>query len=197
MCTKSLNISQKIVSILLAISLTVTAIPKAHSWDELQYETGEFGGVRTYYNPSFGAFTKIFPDDGSKKAQDIADYGFFSLYIVCDTGEKIVRLQYLKFDTGIREWYSLALAPIQRAQVKFGTQKPISWNVSNSEWHDDGSRTAYKSIIFSNPTLFMKKLSSSGSVSLPINAERLDYKVKFITKGFKVYTSSFKKAGCD
>jgi len=172
-------------------------IPRAHAWDEYRNETGEFEGVGTYYNPSFGSFTKYVLGVEGKKAQDLADSGFFGLYVGCDTGEKVVRLQYARFDPKSKDyWTARPLAPIQRTQVKFGNQKPISWKVSSPEWFDE-SRTAYSRIFFSNPTLFVKKLSLSGSVSLPINAERLDYTAKFITKGFKAYNSSFKEAGCD
>lgn len=171
-------------------------IPRAHAWDEYRNETGEFEGVGTYYNPSFGTFTKFLPVEG-KKAQDLADSGFFGLYVGCDTGEKVVRLQYAKFDPKSKDyWTAQPLAPIQRTQVKFGNQKPISWKVSGSEGSDE-SQTEYFRIFFSNPTIFVKKLSLSGTVSLPINAEQLDYTVKFITKGLKVYNSRFKEAGCD
>jgi hypothetical protein len=177
--------------------LILGPISSAYSWDQLtEGEGNEFGGVRTHYNPSFGPFEKFFADDKTQRSQDIVESGFFGLYIVCDTGEKIVRVQYAKWDSSTREWLAVPLAPIKRVNVKFGSEKPISWNVSNSEWWEDGSKTSYLSLIFNNPTLFMKKLNSKGSVSLPIEADRKNYQVKFLTKGFKNYVSSFKKAGC-
>jgi len=170
-------------------------ISSAHSWDTETDTNGPFG-VRTHYNPSFGPFEKFFADDGTQRSQDIVDSGYFGLWIVCDTGEKIVRVQYAKWDSSKREWFAVALAPVKRVNVKFGNEKPISWNVSNSEWWGDGSKTAYVNLIFNNPSLFMKKLNSAGSVSLPIEADRQNYQVKFLTKGFKKYGPNFKKAGC-
>ena len=184
----------RLIFILALIFLSAPS-QNANAWDLLK-ENNEFAGLRTNYNPSFGPFTEFFPDDGTQKSQDLLDFGFFGLNIVCDTGEKIIRLQYSKWDSNEREWLALPLAPAKRVNIKFGNEKAISWNVSNSEWWEDGSKTAYLSIIFSNPNLFMKKLKTSGTVTLPINADRKDYQLKFITKGFSKYLSSYKKAGC-
>jgi hypothetical protein len=180
---------------ILTCVISLAKVPNSYAWDILRNDE-QFGGVRTNFNPSFGAFAEFFPDDGSQKSQDIVDYGFFGLNIICDTGEKIVRLQYSKWDSVKRDWFAVPLAPVKRINIKFGSSQPFSWSVANSEWWEDGSRTAYISIILNNPTLFMKKIGSVNSISFPIEADRKNYQVKFITKGFKKFNLDFKKEGC-
>lgn len=191
----SITYRNLVTSILVALLVT-GPLPNTFAWDALQ-ENGEFAGVRTNYNPSFGPFAEFFPADSSQRTQDLLDYGFFGLYVLCDTGESIVRIQYSMWNEKERDWFALPLAPIKRVNVKFGSEKAISWNVSKSEWWNDGSNTAYLSLIFSNPSLFMKKLNSANTISLPINADRKDYQVKFITKNFSKHASKFKRSGCN
>lgn len=190
------NLKLRMLSYWILISaITLVQVSNSYAWDILR-DDDQFGGVRTNFNPSFGAFEEFFPDDGSQKSQDLVDYGFMGLNVVCDTGEEIVRLQYTKWDSEKKDWFAVPLAPVKRISIKFGNTQPFSWNVSNSEWWPDGSRSAYLSIIFNNPKLFMKKIGSVNSISLPIEADRKNYQVQFITKGFKKFNSSFKKLGC-
>jgi hypothetical protein len=51
-------------------------------------------------------------------------------------------------------------------------------------------------LIFNNPTLFVKKISSVSTISLTVNANREDYQLKFITKNIQKYNSYFKNSGC-
>jgi len=179
----------------LVATLVIGPIQNAYSWDLLE-ENNEFAGVRTHFNPAFGPFEVFFPDDGTQRAQDLLDLGFFGLYIECDTGEKRVGINYQLWNDKDRQWLAQPLAPVKRVNIKFGNSKPMSWNVSNSEWWPDGSKTAYWFLIFNNPTLFVKKISSVSSISLTVNANREDYRLKFITKNIQKYNSYFKNSGC-
>lgn len=183
-------------SFVLTLILMTVPLQNAKSWDVLKRD-GEFNGVRTNFNPAFGAF-EVFPQaDNSQRTRDIIDYGFFGLVVECDTGEKTALLQYSLWNNETKDWEAQALAPIQRVNVKFGNAKPISWNVSKSEWWPEGPKTAYVALVFSNPTFFMKKISSANSVSLTVEANKQAYQLKFITSNFKKYLSYFKKSGCN
>lgn len=176
-------------------SLLVFPVHNAYSWDLLT-ENDVFTGVRTNFNPAFGPFEVFLPADETQRTQDILDYGFFGLVIECDTGEKRALLQYSLWNKKDRTWDAQPLAPVKRVNIKFGNARPMPWNVSNSEWWPDGSRTAYLVLIFNNPTLFVKKISSVSTISLSINANREDYQLKFITKNIRKYNSYFKNSGC-
>ncbi len=180
---------------ILVTTLVIGPMQNVYSWDLIE-ESNEFAGVRTHFNPAFGPFEVFFPDDGTQRAQDILDYGYFGLYIECDTGEKKVAINYQLWNDKDRQWEAQPLAPVKRVNIKFGNSKPMSWNVSNSEWWPDGSKTAYWFLIFNNPTLFVKKISSVSSISLTVNANREDYRLKFITKNIQKYNSYFKNSGC-
>jgi hypothetical protein len=179
----------------LVATLVIGPMQNAYSWDLLE-ENNEFAGVRTHFNPAFGPFEVFFPDDGTQRAQDLLDLGFFGLYIECDTGEKRVGINYQLWNDKDRQWLAQPLAPVKRVNIKFGNSKPMSWNVSNSEWWPDGSKTAYRVLIFNNPTLFVKKINSVSSISLTVNANQEDYQLRFITKNLKKYNSYFKNSGC-
>ena len=180
---------------ILVATLVIGPMHNAYSWDLIE-DNNEFAGVRTNFNPAFGPFEVFLPSDETQRTQDILDYGFFGLVIECDTGEKKALLQYSLWNDKDRTWDAQPLAPIKRVNIKFGNSKPMSWNVSNSEWWPDGSNTAYTMLIFNNPTLFVKKINSVSSLSLTVNANREDFQLKFITKNFKKYNSYFKNAGC-
>ena len=114
---------------ILVTTLVIGPMQNVYSWDLLE-ENNEFAGVRTHFNPAFGPFGVFFPDDGTQRAQDLLDLGFFGLYIECDTGEKKVAINYQLWNDKDRQWLA---QPARPARHRFrGAERAVCG--------DEGSR---------------------------------------------------------
>ncbi len=178
---------RKLLAGLLLVALGFGYSPQANAWD-LSVPADADTLVRTYFNPVFGPFDEFTLPKNDQKSWDIQNHGVFFLNIYCSQEKYLVLTKYQKWSMEKSEWETMPFPKLTNLSLRFGSAKAISWGVK-TEQDVDG-------LVFTNPKVFVKKVSGAKSLDYQIKSDGKLYKVKFNTAGFSNYLPDLKDAGC-